>query len=46
MPVTSPPAPGAGRPMDDTPQTTKYVLVLVTEVISIAVLYWIGAHFG
>lgn len=45
MPVPSNSSP-APRAVEDEPQTRTYLLVLVTEAIVIAVLYWIGAHFS
>ena len=47
MPRPADLAPRAGALIeDDPPQTRTYALVLLTEAVVIAALYWLGVHFG
>ncbi len=39
-------APQAVRAADDADQRPIYALVILTEIIVIAALYWLGVHFS
>ena len=46
MPVPSNSNPAADGALEDPPETRTYLLVVVTEVVVIAALYWHSAHFS